>query len=173
MKHDRARDFADLIGGDDIPGNDDALNLPGTMRTKELAALLGISERNVDMLVTKNVLVKIARGRFNTRDSIAAYCGYARRAKGNIELDAEKLRLVSEQADREALRNSAARGELVSSVEVERRWTGILRQVRSALLAVPSRVSGRAGHLTGADLEIIDREIRDALQELSSHDDDT
>lgn len=168
----RRRDIDDIVGT--IPANDDNADsgIAATVRTSELAALLGISERNVDMLVTKGVLTKIGPARFSTRDSITAYCAYARRAKGNLQLDAEKLRLVSEQADREAIRNATARGDLIEATAVERRWTDILRQVRSALLAVPSRVAGRAGHLTPTDLEIIDREIRDALQEMADHDND-
>jgi len=168
----RRRDIDDIVGT--IPANDDNADsgIAATVRTSELAALLGISERNIDMLVTKGVLTKIGPARFNTRDSITTYCAYARRAKGNLQLDAEKLRLLSEQADREAIRNATARGDLIEATSVERRWTDILRQVRSSLLAVPSRVAGRAGHLTPADLEIIDREIRDALQEMADHDDD-
>lgn len=39
--------------------------------------------------------------------------------------------------------------------------------VRSNMLALPSRVQQRLGHLTAHDLAEIDREIRDSLEELS------
>lgn len=158
MKKPIFRDDADLIGSTDIPAE---------ISTDELATLLGVTRRNIDMLTTKGILDRIGLATFDTRAAISAYAAYARRSK-SPDLDAEKLRLTSEQADKIELANAAARGDLVSADAVESRWAGILRGVRSAMLAVPSRVAGRAGHFTGSDIDLIDREVRDALQEISN-----
>lgn len=169
MKNTRRIEIDELAG----PSGEDAESkIPAVIRTAELAALLAISERNVDMLVTKGVLTKIGPARFDTRDSIASYCAYARRARGNLELDAEKLRLVSEQADREAIRNAAARGEMVSTADVAREWSSILRDLRAALLAVPARIGTRLPALTAHDVAAIETEIRSALEDLADDKED-
>lgn len=160
----RKRDHADLIGGDE---NDDAI--PAIMSTAQLADLLKISTRNVDMLVTKGVLAKTGPAKFDTRAAIAAYVAYARKG-GNADIDAEKLRLTREQADKIEIQNATARRELVPASEVERTWSGILRDVRAAMLAIPSRVQQRLSHLTAHDVAEIDREIRDALRETANAD---
>lgn len=80
----------------------------------------------------------------------------------------EKTRLATEQADKIALANAKARGELVSAVAVEREWSAILRELRSALLAMPTRLQQRAPHLTAHDIRLIDRELRDLLTEMGN-----
>jgi phage terminase Nu1 subunit (DNA packaging protein) len=50
---------------------------------------------------------------------------------------------------------------------VEAQWSDIVRMLRSGMLALPTRVQQRLGHLTAHDLAEIDREIRDTLTELS------
>src|SRR5258705_11395366 len=57
-------------------------------------------------------------------------------------------------------------GELVEAVAVEREWAGIVRQVRAAMLAVPSRVRSRLPHLTAHDAGVLDEEVRAALAAL-------
>lgn len=160
-RHLRKRDNSDLIGGADDP-----VSIPATMKTADLAGLLKISVRNVDMLVTKGVFAKISPATFDARASLAAYIEYARRG-GNSDLDSEKLRLTREQADKIEIQNASARRELVSAAEVEREWSSILRDVRAMMLAIPSRVQQRLPHLTAHDAGAIDREIRDALQEVA------
>ena len=49
---------------------------------------------------------------------------------------------------------------------MEREWAGILRDVRAALLSLPSRMQQRVGTLTVADVAALDREVRDALNQL-------
>ena len=57
-------------------------------------------------------------------------------------------------------------GRLLPADEVEP-WRGHVTDARKRLLTVPSRCASRMAHLSRAEIEIIDREIRDALQELS------
>lgn len=60
------------------------------------------------------------------------------------------------------------RGELLDAAEVERTWGGVLRTVRAAMLALPSRCAARLPHLTAADVVEIDAEVCAALVELAS-----
>jgi len=65
--------------------------------------------------------------------------------------------------------NARARGELAPLAEVEREWAGVLRDVRAALLALPSRAAARLGHLTPHDLSTLDHKVRAILLELADH----
>jgi phage terminase Nu1 subunit (DNA packaging protein) len=64
-----------------------------------------------------------------------------------------------------ALKNAAARGELLDADAVEADWHNTLRQVRAGMLAVPSRAGARLPHLTTHDVAEIDAEVRAVLAE--------
>ena len=80
---------------------------------------------------------------------------------------AEKIRLANAQAVKVELQNAQVRNELLSAKDVEAEWSAILRDLRAAMLAVPSRVQQRLPHLSAHDVSEIDREIRDALAGLA------
>lgn len=136
----------------------------------ELARALGVSSRTVRKLAARGLVVKTARGAYDLVPSIQRYCEHLRSvAAGHggedaaLDLATERARLAKEQADGHALKNAAARAELVPVPEVERRWADILRRVRSGLLAVPSRSRQRLPHLTAHDVTVIDQEVRSVL----------
>lgn len=136
-----------------------------------LADWLGLSARAVQQHAKDGVLPRNAEGSFDLQTAVLAYCKHMRAVAAGrggaaqSTLTAERARLAREQADACALKNAVTRGELVEVAEAERAWADTMRQVRSCLLAVPSRVRQRLGHLTVADVEVIDREVRDALTE--------
>ena len=55
------------------------------------------------------------------------------------------------------------------TAEVERAWGSILRDVRAAMLAIPARIQQQLGTLTPHDVDIIDREVRTALEETAGN----
>lgn len=55
---------------------------------------------------------------------------------------------------------------MLDAGEVETTWSGILRQVRVGMLAVPSRAAQRLPHLTAHDVAEIDAEVRAVLMEV-------
>jgi phage terminase Nu1 subunit (DNA packaging protein) len=59
------------------------------------------------------------------------------------------------------------RGELLDADTVARQWSDVLRRVRAGVMAVPSRVRAQLPRLTAQDIEVIDRELRDALTVLA------
>jgi phage terminase Nu1 subunit (DNA packaging protein) len=81
-----------------------------------------------------------------------------------------RARLAESQASLVELKAAKLRGELVEADAVEREWSGVLRTVRAAMLAVPSRCAARLPHLTAADVVTIDAEVRAALVEVASGD---
>jgi len=56
--------------------------------------------------------------------------------------------------------------KLVDADAVEARWRTALTDIRNRLLTVPGRCGTRISHLSRAEIATIDREVRDALQEL-------
>lgn len=166
--------FDDLDDFDDILGRGDS-TLPETPRTiheSNLAALLGISRQTVGEKVRSGVLHRVGRATFSYPEAVTAYCGHLREhasragrpSIGGDELKAEKLRLTRAQADAQEAKITRERGELVPADAVSREWAGILRDLRNALLAVPSRCGAGLPHLTSTDIATLDREIRLALE---------
>jgi phage terminase Nu1 subunit (DNA packaging protein) len=133
----------------------------------DLARLIGVTDRTVRELAKKGIVVKAGRGLYRVEASVLGYCNHLREiAAGRSDapsLTGQRIRLAKEQADAQALKNAALRGELVDAAAVDREWQEIVRAVRSRMLAIPSRLQ----HLTAADVSALDREIRDALTELS------
>lgn len=140
---------------------------------EELGRWLGISGNRVHTLGRDGIIPRNAAKQYPLRAAIRAYCDHARAGatgrRADTELAAEKLRLAKEQADKIAFANARARGELISAGEVERAWAGVLRDVRAAFLALPSRAASKLGHLTPHDLAALDEEVRDVLLELAEH----
>lgn len=167
-----AEPFDDILGGEPTP------KPVRTIHESELVQLIGLSRAQIVMKAQAGILTRVAPATYALPDVVRAYCdhlrGVAARSGGrppaggdNALLAAQKLRLTVAQADKEETRVARERGELVSAVEVEREWTSILRDVRSTMMAVPSRVGANLPHLTPHDLAEIDREIKSALGSLS------
>lgn len=143
-----------------------------TTTTDELADLLGLSANRLLMLSREGHIPRTSRGRFNRRDAVRAYCEYMRkhpvgRGSADPAYTAAKTRAAEAQAEKLETGNALARGELIPAGDVEREWASVLRDVRAAMLAMPSRVQQRLPHLTVHDLSVMDREIRDTLLEIS------
>lgn len=144
----------------------------------ELADLLGITAQRLRTLHRDGVVRRAAPARYRLREALRAYTGglrdkvaaAGRPVTSGDDLKAEKIRQTREAADKLALANAAARGEMVAVADVAREWADVLRTVRAALLALPSRVGSRLGHLTAHDLSEMDLEIRATLAELSGSD---
>lgn len=141
---------------------------------RALAQLIGVHERTIRDLADTGHVVKLGKATYDRDASIRAYCAHLREtaagrggAVGVATLTAERARLAREQADAAALKNAAARGDAIPASEVKAKWVAILTAIRSRMLAVPSRVRMRAPHLTRDEVEIIDAELRDALEEVA------
>ncbi len=155
--------FDDLLGGDVEPIE--------ALDAEHLGDLLGVSGRTVRDLAKRGILSKSGNG-FPARESARAYCAHLRAQAagrgGSVNLTQERVRVAREQADSLALKNAIARGEMLSAREVERAWSSVLRDVRSAMLALPSRIQQRLPHLSKDDVSGIDLEVRAALEEASN-----
>lgn len=180
-----AGDSGPLVNDSDLPASEapetedpPSEAIPGLATESEMAQLLGITANRVRTLARDGMLHRPVRGRYDVRASLKTYIGDLRdkasrlgyaggKHLGKSDLEAEKLRLARQQADKIEIQNAAARGELVKASDVERAWAAVLRDVRAAMLAVPSRCGATLPHLTAHDIAELDREIRSALEGLA------
>lgn len=171
--------FDDLLGDETSPVETPptvAAGIPAELNESALARLLGVGASRIRTLARDGVLVRSGKGRFDTCKSLHGYLEnlrvHASRAgrpsEGGDALKQAKTRLAEEQAAKAELQNAALRAELVESSVVQREWQNILRDVRSTILAVPSRVGAKLPHLTAHDVAEIDREIKSALEALAN-----
>lgn len=139
----------------------------------DLCDLWGVTPGALTGLVKRDIAIRLGHDAYDLVESTRRYVAHLRStASGRggeehvLTLTGERARLAREQADAQALKNAALRGEMVKADEVERAWSDLLRKVRSRILAVPSRLRQSLGHLTLADIDALDRELRTALMEL-------
>ena len=127
---------------------------------------MSISARAVADLGKRGIAVKAAPNRYRLKERVARYCDDLRRqakGKGGESAAVERGRLASAQADLVALRVAKQRGEVVDAGEVEREWSSILTAVRSAMLALPSRIGARVPDLAPNDVAAVAAEVRAIL----------
>lgn len=159
--------MADILGPPKPDPGDDLVT------AAVLADWLNLSPPRLHALAREGVLPRSADSRFPLKASVRAYADHLRqgqrgRLTSNPELNAEKVRLARANAEKVETANAKARGELIPATEVERAWAGVLRDVRAAVLAAPSRIGSRLPHLTAHDVAEIGREMTDTLAALAA-----
>lgn len=141
--------------------------VPQLVTAGALGEWLGLTPNRVGVLARQGHLPRRPDGRYPLKASVTAYAAFARVAamgrKADEALAAEKLRVARESADKLAIQNARAKGELIRTAEVARAWGEAMTDLRAAILAIPARVAGRAG-LDRAAAAALDDEIRAALE---------
>jgi terminase small subunit / prophage DNA-packing protein len=127
-----------------------------------LAKTFGVTTRQITALATDGVVIKTARATFDLLASTRNYIEKLRKPDGGA-----KERLTLAQAELAELKLQESRAALLPASAVEREWAGILRDVRAAMLAVPTRVQQHSASISLATIGTIDHEIRCALQQLT------
>ncbi|RVT84559.1 DNA packaging protein [Rhodobacteraceae bacterium CCMM004] len=135
---------------------------------------LGVSRQVLTDLKSNGVVQTVEYGKWDFAVTVQSYLAHLReKAAGrdertlNEDQRRAKLELTQAQARRAALIADRDAGHLLDSGQVEREWANTLRDVRAALLAVPSRVGAALPHLTAHDVETLSSEIRAALEALA------
>jgi phage terminase Nu1 subunit (DNA packaging protein) len=142
---------------------------------KDLADHIDLSTVRVHDLFNENVLLKSGkRGGLDLNENRIRYIRYLRslargKTTGSGDLNEERTRLTKAQADRAELELQEKEGELISTDLIKTIWSDYVANVRSKLLALPSKL----GHLTQAsetyaEAEAVIKEaIYECLEELS------
>lgn len=157
----------------------EAIQAPDKMAKSAFAKLVKVTPGRVSQMIAAGLPVEpggkidVAKGKAWIKDNVSASRSAAQAAQGALPFAAqpdaasERLRLLTAQADSAEMKAAAQRRELVPAADVEREWSGLLRLVRSGILAVPSRLRQVLPHLAASDVEAIDAELRRALEELA------
>ena len=144
------------------------LSSAGIVSAADLGEWLGLSAPRVNALAREGRIPRRADGRYDLKAAVRGYTESLRRKSGsstlaqNPDLNEQKVRFARESADKVALQNARARGEMIPTAEVARAWSEVVTDLRAAVLAIPSRVAGRCG-LDRRAAAALDEEIRVAL----------
>ena len=156
-----------------LEGTENSTSEPDQMISAlDLGDWLGITARHCSKLARDGKLPRDSAGSFPVKAAVLAYCNHLRegsrgRPLADPELADERARLTSENADKVAIQNQKARGDLIPAVAVRAAWLGVVTDLRSRLFAVPSRVAARLG-LDRATAAALDAEIRAVMADLST-----
>jgi len=139
-----------------------------------LAEILGITERRVNQISNeKKIFTRDLNGKYQVVECVAAY--YKEKylpASRNIDYEEEKARHERAKREKQELLLAKMKGELHEAATVENVLTNMLVTFRTRMLGVPTKI---APTLIGQKniskiTDIIDREIREVLTELSEYD---
>ena len=91
-----------------------------------------------------------------------------RAAAGDLDLATERARLAREQADKVAMQNGVARGELAPVILIEEVLTKAAGRAAAIFDAIPGMVRRRVPRLTTEELDLIAAEIARARNAVAS-----
>jgi len=126
-----------------------------------LQRLLGIGQSVLNDLAKRGIIVR------GTKRGSYALCSHLREIAAGRGGDAggdARARLGSAQADLAEAKAARMRGETVNASDVEKQWTGKMREFRSRILSVPDRVP-----LPLRERNVLTTELCDALTELADN----
>lgn len=145
------------------------------IRTGELAAIVGKSDRWIRQLVTDGVLKQVGRGKFVLGDAIAAYIEYV---SGGKEED-NRPRLIDHKTEHERIKTERAalelarmRGELHAAEDVEVVMNDMLAAFRQKILALPTKMAPQLVDIDdiGRVKALLTKDLHEALSELANYD---
>lgn len=143
--------------------------------TKELAEILGLSDRRVRQLENEGSLVKIGRGKFDLAASIQKYIDTIKeRSLSDDEIDLNKEKTLLTRANRmmAEMELKIIQGEVHRSEDIEKVMNDMLSSFRAQLLVIPGKAAPRLIDQTEIEpiKAILKNYIFEALQELSEYD---
>lgn len=140
-----------------------------------LAECFGVSKRRVQQLADEDVAVKVRRGTYDLAASVKNYIDYMTRTGRTTEqkkyddIRAEHEAVKMRKTELTVMRME---GKLHLAADVERLWGNMAATVKSRMLGIPIKLAPQLTGLTDtAEVqEIMQREITDALNEVSGYD---
>ncbi|MDQ0352484.1 phage terminase Nu1 subunit (DNA packaging protein) [Alkalibacillus filiformis] len=144
------------------------------MTTKQMADILGLSDRRIRQLENEGVLVKVAHGKFDLTQSVQTYIESLRERYSS----AEYLNLKREQAMHEKAKRQKTELELQflqadthHSQDIELAMNAMVESFKSRSLLIPGTAAERVQHLKELEpiKEVIKEEVYEALQDLSEY----
>lgn len=142
--------------------------LTGTAR--ELAGLLGISERRVNQLANEKIFVKNMEMDYDLPDSIARYYENKYASKDEDEYWSEKAKHEAAKRKLAELLLAKKQGNVHEAEDVELVMSDMLSNLRSQLLGMPTKLAPLLERKSkGTIQKILSSEISEKLEELSDY----
>ena len=143
-----------------------------------ISKLLDLTPRRVQHLANEGVIPRAEKGRYELVPAVRGYIRYLRdRSIGrdgeqSSDVASERARLTREQADRVAMENAKARGELIPAPLVQKSVERAFAAFGSRINAIPRKAVSRLKGCSGdaAREKILRNMIKEALHELSAFD---
>ena len=140
----------------------------------QVAKELDLSTKMVGELVSREILTKKERGKYDVAEARTEYIRHLRKVAagranaGELDLGEERARLAKEQADAKEMENSMLRGELVYIDDVAKQFGEQASAVKTRLLAIPSKSAPLVINCANAAeaKDVIEEMIEEALHEL-------
>jgi phage terminase Nu1 subunit (DNA packaging protein) len=142
-----------------------------------LAELFGLYPQNISQLTTSGIIEVAPPGRNNLLQTVHRYVKHLRSKAdkrttgGSGDFADEKARLTKAQADMAEMEAEEMSGDLVRRSEVVQEWQNILMDMKSKLMAMPSKAATLVADEENPAVcqQILDKMVREALQELSGY----
>lgn len=159
----------------------------GLIKTKELAKILGVSDRRLQMMTKSGLLHKAdaeagTRGVYRMPDVIREYraaladAAQGHKVRDEAETDMTKSKLSAEVRYKEAKAKKAEVelkeyvGEFHRSDDVEKLVNELIYSVRNAMMAMPGRLASECVGKTAKEIsEAVRKEVFSTLEQLSQH----
>lgn len=144
-----------------------------TISLSALAKLLMLSERRIQQLAKEGYIKQPAkRGEYDIVDAVQGYIKALKTANstGPKDIQREKLRLVSAQAEIAELKVSEAKGELVETSQVIGAWGEAVQMMKTKMLSIPSKAAQfvRVSKNDSEAKRIMEKYIKTALADLAN-----
>jgi terminase small subunit / prophage DNA-packing protein len=141
------------------------LNLEAKATQQTFATLVGVTRSAVVAAVSEGILTP---GQ-SYKEWLLAYCkrlremAAGRYSAGDLDLTEERARLARAQSERIEMENAVKRGELAPIDTLRDAIIPAMTQISALMDAIPVKLKREAPHLTATDLEIVKREIANAM----------
>ena len=153
------------------------LDFDETIKIRELAEILGISERQIQRLTKDDVIKKNDKGKYLFYKSVRSYINYLRELEGTPQqLQEEKLKneidYLKTRDRKENIKIKILEGDLHEADDVKRVMNNIIAGFKGQLQTIPYKL---APLIIGVEnlgelQEIISDNINSILKELSEYD---
>ena len=141
------------------------MNLEAKATQQTFATLVGVTRSAVVAAVSEGILTP---GQ-SYKEWLLAYCkrlremAAGRYSAGELDLTEERARLARAQSERIEMENAVKRGELAPIDTLRDAIIPAMTQISALMDAIPVKLKREAPHLTATDLEIVKREIANAM----------
>ena len=144
-----------------------AISLP-EVSAQTVAKYCNVDLRRVQQLTKQGILPRVRRGKHDLLACLAAYIRYCQQQREDKDEHAERMRLLSAQADKAEIEAALMKHDVIPAQDVADGINVMVSNMRARLLAIPSSTAPLVSPDAPAPTEkIIRAKIYEALEELS------